>query len=701
MYILHVALQGCLRAQNVQYGITPDTGGHIKYLLELIDACESRAGFTRNVIATRRFESGLGELYAGKGERIGPKTQVIRLPTATAGYLAKEDMEAEVASFAEALIAWIEAQPRRPNFLHAHYADAANVAAIVKARLGIPFVFTAHSLGRVKLKAMGPQGQFEVPDPKLKKRIETEEQAVQKASLIIASSRDEAEVQFAAYAAYEPGRIRIVTPGSDLKRFANARSTPAVEQMLSRFLTAPEKPTILTIARPVRKKNLPALVEAYGRSPVLRQCANLVLVAGCRGELSALDAETADEMRSILDLIDRYDLYGQVAYPKRHETPDIPALYAYARERHGIFVNPALNEPFGLTLLEAAASGLPLVATDSGGPNDIIETCKNGLLVDPRSPDAIAAACEIILRDRELWHRYAAAGSSAVRAYDWAAHAAHYEVLLRSLSQPTKGKRTVDQLLICDIDNTLVGSPTCVTKFKNWHQRQDGLAFGVATGRSFHSAMSILEQQDTPSPLVMITSVGSEIYHRDPNGTTFTRDVRWQSHISKGWNRDRVLAALSDIRDLHAQAPLEQRPYKISYFTDGTASITRKVEACLTRNGLQASVIHSHGRYLDILPVRASKGAAIEHVRQSFALAPDAVFAAGDSGNDIEMLRTVVQSIIVANYSDGLADRADLAHSYIARRAHASGIIEGVNYFRRHTATRSALRRAIGSVVGR
>ena len=160
-------------------------------------------------------------------------------------------------------------------------------------------------------------------DAHLERRIATEEHALSHADLIVASSRDEAEVQYASYDGYEPGRIRIVVPGSDLKRFANARATPAVEQMLARFLTSPEKPAILTIARPVRKKNLPALVEAYGRSPMLREAANLVLVAGCRDELSALDAETAGEMRAILDLIDRYDLYGHVAYPKRHETPDI------------------------------------------------------------------------------------------------------------------------------------------------------------------------------------------------------------------------------------------------------------------------------------------------------------------------------------------------------------------------------------------
>ncbi len=65
---------------------------------------------------------------------------------------------------------------------------------------------------------------------------------------------------------------------------------------------------------------------------------------------------------------------------------------AWWRAPAGVFVNPALTEPFGLTLLEAAATGLPLVATENGGPVDIIGNCGNGLLVDPLDRQAIAAA---------------------------------------------------------------------------------------------------------------------------------------------------------------------------------------------------------------------------------------------------------------------------------------------------------------------
>ncbi|WP_427024321.1 HAD-IIB family hydrolase [Aureimonas ureilytica] len=681
MFLLHVALQGCLRADNVEYGLTADTGGHIRYLLDLVKASSAAGPVRRTVIATRGFESDLGAEYAPAPVRAEAGVEILRLATRSPHYLPKEELWAETESFAEGLIAWIEAQGQRPDMLHAHYADAASVAAIVEDRLGIPFVFTAHSLGRVKADVMGARAA-EVPH--LGKRIEIEEAAIRRASLVIASSRDEAEVQYAGYAGYDPGRIRILPPGSDLSRFGAATACPEVEASINRFLSEPDKPVLLALARPVAKKNLCALVRAFGENAELRQRANLVIMAGNRQDLAALDGEMAGEIREILCLIDRYDLYGQVAYPKTHRPDDVAAIYAYARDRRGVFVNPALNEPFGLTLLEASAVGLPLVATDSGGPNDIIEMCGNGELVDPQSTQAIAEGALRILRDPALWDGYAKAGAKAVAAYDWSRHATRYHELLASLlaQRPETIAPRPDQLLICDIDNTLVGCDIGVRRFSQWRSEQEGMVFGVATGRSFHSAMSILEQRDAPRPQVMITSVGSEIYHLDANGTTYTADPDWRAIVQRGWNRQAVLRALKGLPGLQPQAALEQRAFKLSYFSDGDREITARVRARLEVAGLQCSVIHSHGRYLDILPVRASKGTAVDFVRRRYGLPENAVFVAGDSGNDIEMLRTIPQAIIVANFSDDLASLPALSHSYVARATHARGVIEGVLHFR-------------------
>lgn len=678
MFVLHVALQGCLRGNNVEYGLTTDTGGHIRYLLDLVDACRNERQAERIVIATRAFE-GFGDNYIKPVEIVDETTSIVRFRTTHPGYLAKEDLHTELDSFSNALIEHIVSGGTRPDILHAHYADAAVVAARVEDALGIPFVFTGHSLGKVKQKAL-PSCEA---DRGFAERIAAEELALARASLVIASSRDEAELQYKAYRNYDPGKIRVLPPGSDLKAFRGAAASPVVEREMARFLVEPDKPAILAIARPVAKKNLAGLIEAYGQSEALQAAANLVIVAGSRDDIDALEADMAANLRELLRLIDRYDLYGKVAYPKSHRGEDIPGYYAYARDRRGVFVNPAFNEPFGLTLLEAAAVGLPLVATDSGGPNDIIETCGNGLLVDPRDADGIADALLQIFRNGEMWDRFSASGDRAVKTYDWERHVTRYHGLVHDLVRPPEmSTQRAIQLLISDIDNTLVGSVPHLHAFGNWRRVQENLAFGVATGRSFHSAMAVLEQQDVPRPEVMITSVGSEIYTLSENGVSYEQDEGWLKAIAANWQRSAVERVLRGVSGLTPQAPLEQRDFKLSYFSDGAHATVERVRTALQEAGVLASVIHSHRRYLDILPIKASKGTAVDHVRRRYGLPESSVFVAGDSGNDIEMLQAIPQSIIVANYSDNLGKLPALKHSYIASSTHAAGIIEGVLHFR-------------------
>jgi sucrose-phosphate synthase len=175
MFVLHVALQGCLRGSDVVYGLTADTGGHIRYLLDLVSASARDETITRIVVATRLFHDLPGPDYAVPEEVIADKVALVRLASASPGYRVKEEMYGEVESFAENLINWIAAQPSPPDLIHAHYADAAAVAGLVEDRLGIPFVFTAHSLGRVKLSTLGADA---VPFPDLTRRIATEEAAL-------------------------------------------------------------------------------------------------------------------------------------------------------------------------------------------------------------------------------------------------------------------------------------------------------------------------------------------------------------------------------------------------------------------------------------------------------------------------------------------------------------------------------------------
>lgn len=113
-----------------------------------------------------------------------------------------------------------------------------------------------------------------------------------------------------------------------------------------------------------------------GESDSLRSIANVVLIMGNRDDISDLAPGSQEVIKEVLTTIDRYDLYGKVAIPKHHKQDDIPYIYRYASSTRGVFINPALQEPFGLTLIEACAYGCPIVATKHGGPVEIHRTLK-------------------------------------------------------------------------------------------------------------------------------------------------------------------------------------------------------------------------------------------------------------------------------------------------------------------------------------
>ena len=687
--IMHIALQGALRWQDVEYGLTADTGGHIKYVNELVEALAARDDIGAVDIVVRAFAGdGFDPVYARVMEQVAPKVRIVRLRGASHGYLSKEKMWREHDALGRSLLDHIDAEGA-PDLVHAHYADAGILAARVKAVHGTPFLFTGHSLGAVKRKAYAQTGRAN-PDRCLDRRIGIENEVIGAADLIVASSRDEAELQYADYRAYDAGRTRIVPPGIDRRPFLGAVGLLEARDLLGRFLADPLKPAVLAVARPVAKKNLAELVHAFGSTPKLREVANLVIVAGNRDRIDG-DDEIATNLREILGLIDRYDLHGSVAFPKTHETGQVPGLYHYAAATGGVFVNPALNEPFGLTLLEAASVGLPVVATNRGGPNDIVGRLRCGTLVTPDDRAGLAAATLHLLTDRAAWLTASRNGRERVALYDWDAHAARYVDLARSLtarSRTAEGARPIQlpqapsRLLATDIDGTLVGCADSLHRFARWQEQQRDMLYGVATGRSLHAALDVLEGEGAPLPPLMIVAVGSEIYWQEPRGPQYRRDERWDAHIAHRWDRlavDRLVVGLGFKR----QPALEQREHKLAYFAEGADAAARvaSLRGALREAGLAANVVHSHGRFVDVLPLRANKGLAVAWVAERLGVPSGRIFVAGDSGNDIDMLRLAANPVIVANHRDGIAAMPELRHAYIAGAACAGGIIEGVEHF--------------------
>ena len=465
---------------------------------------------------------------------------------------------------------------------------------------------------------------------------------------------------------------------------------PPIAAELARFLRDPDKPAILAMARPDERKNLRTLVTLYGESAELQERANLVAVMGTREDIQELPKAQRNVIEDILYLIDRYDLYGKIAYPKMHTPSDVPDLYRWAESTRGVFINPALTEPFGLTLLEAGATGLPIVATNDGGPRDIIANCENGLLVDPLDKGAIERALLRCLTEPEQWDRWAANGIRGTREhYSWRNHTTRYlrdlNDILKHSAPPVLASRArprrlpeFDRLIITDLDNTLTGDDDSLCEFIDLIEQNDHVGFGVATGRRLDSAMDLIDELGLPRPDLIDTDVGTQLHY----GHDLTADRSWQKSIGYAWNPKGIRAVLDKVPGLYPQAEENQSVFKISYEVDAAKAPTSvAIKKILRSAGLRAKVVMSLGMYLDIIPVRGGSDLSMRHVLWKWGFAPEHVLVAGDSGNDAGMLLGRTLGVVVANHSKELDRLRNQPRIYFAGAAHAAGILEGVRYY--------------------
>lgn len=698
LYIVMLSIHGFVRGEDLELGRDADTGGQIKYVVELAKKLSLDSRVSRVDLLTRQiFSKKVDEIYHDPVERIADQAFIIRIPCGPKRYLRKEVLWPYLDSFSDRAVQHIHRVGKLPDVIHGHYADAGYVGGQIARLLGIPFVFTGHSLGRVKKARLLEKG-LEIAKIEfyynITRRIDAEEFALDTAALVVTSTRQEIDEQYKLYEKYDPKLMAVIPPGVDLARFfppkRNKPRAPIIAE-IKRFLIHPQKPIVFAMSRADERKNIETLIHAYANNPYLRECTNLLIVAGNRDDIREMDSGTRRVLANILYLIDKYDLYGKVAYPKAHAPEDVPEFYRVAAKTKGLFVNPALTEPFGLTLIEAAASGLPLVATNDGGPQEIIGNCKNGKLIDPLDAEKMGQAIQSIIENKELWLKLSKNGLSGVkRYYSWRSHVKSYlkkinqikkrKYFRQNLLKKTKSRLpAIDRLIICDIDNTLVGDAVGLKNLISLlYESYHNIGFAIATGRRVESAVHILTEWKVPIPDILITAVGSEIYY----GESLVEDSRWKNHLDYFWQPDEIRKVMHELPGLVLQEAAEQRRYKISYYIEPKkAPRKRAIIRHLRKHNLRGKVIHSHNKYLDILPIRASKGLAARYLAIKWGLPPERILAAGDSGNDAEMLSGDVLGVVVGNFSPELKRLRGKPRIYFANNEYAHGIIEGIEHY--------------------
>ncbi|MDU9048112.1 MAG: HAD family hydrolase [Candidatus Electrothrix sp. Rat3] len=698
LYIALISIHGLIRGNDMELGRDPDTGGQTRYVRDLAYALGKHREVDRvDLITQRVVDDAVSDDYAQAVEQLNKRAQIIRIDTGAEGYIRKEELWEYLDIFADNLLAMFQEQNRFPDILHSHYADAGFVGVRLSNLTGIPLVHTGHSLGRdkkLRLQAAGMQKEEIESRYNISRRIKAEEEVLATAELVVTSTRNEIEDQYELYDFYHPDNMAVIPPGADLEQFYPPRpgSKSPFLKAVRPFLRKENKPIILALSRPDERKNIKTLMHTYGQSSRLRKIANLVIIAGNRDDIRDMDEGSQQVIQELLLLVDLYDLYGKVALPKHHKAEEVAEIYRMCAASGGVFVNPALTEPFGLTLLEAGATGCPLLATENGGPVDIIENCKNGLLFDPLDEDQLRRRLIDILGNPSFWKSLQRNGLEGVRKhYSWQAHVKKYlhritaligtdKAVLDQREAGQKKIRPATKAIFSDLDQNLIGSSAGRKEMMALLlSNRKRLLFGIATGRSRDSALAIMVQKKIPRPDVLITGLGTSIYY----GRSLIPDQTWLHHLDYLWMPGTLKRLLAETPGLRLQPRDKQGKFKLSYFYDEEkAPSVDELNVYLRQHDLTVNLSLAFGQYLDIVPVRASKGLALRYVSHRLEIPLENILVAGGSGADEDMMRGNTRAVVVGNrHHEELSDIDELVGVYFAKKPYAHGILEGIEHY--------------------
>ncbi|MBA3792609.1 MAG: glycosyltransferase [Rubrobacter sp.] len=445
MHVAFINPQGNFDPEDSYWTAHPDFGGQLVYVKELALAM-GNLGHKVDIVTRQIIDPAWPEFEAPTDAYPeAPNVRVLRIPCGPERFLPKEDLWLYLGTeFVPNLISFYEREGSLPDAVTSHYGDGGLCAALFEERTGIPFSFTAHSLGAQKMDKMGVRRRdVAETDEKyhFSKRIVAERLAMNRSRVNVTSTGQERFVQYTHNAyrgAVDPtdgARFTAVPPGVAMHIFdKNSRTDDEgavrehVRACLERDL-APDRlslPCVVASSRLDPKKNHISLVEAFASSPTLRESANLVILTG-NMENPLEDYRDADDgERAVLDgimgTIDRAEMRGMVSMFAIRGQRRLAAAYRFLSERRSVFALTANYEPFGLAPLEALAAGLPAVVTKNGGPSESLREGDEeyGVLVDPGDPEEVAAGLYSLAGNADRWRRFAEAGYGRVLAkYTW------------------------------------------------------------------------------------------------------------------------------------------------------------------------------------------------------------------------------------------------------------------------------------------
>jgi len=470
----------------------PDTGGQVVYILDQVRALEremreriEEQGLDLEpqiVVVTRLIPEAQGTTCDQAIEPIigTESARILRVPFRNESgevipqWISRFEIWPYLERFAFDAAQAIQAEMGgRPDLVIGNYSDGNLVATLLSQRLGITQCNIAHALEKTKYLYSDLYWQENEEQYHFASQFTADLIAMNSADFIITSTYQEiagtreSVGQYESYGSFTmPGLYRvvnginvfdpkfnIVSPGADADIYFpysdKSRRLSGLHEELEGMvfggtregargeLVDRDKPLIFTMARMDRIKNITGLVEWYGENEKLREQANMVVVAGYTDPEQSKDREEREQITHMHELFEQYGLDGSVRWlGLQLDKPLAGELYRYVADHQGVFVQPALFEAFGLTVIEAMTCGLPTFATRYGGPLEIIEHGTSGFHIDPnhgeQASEALVDFFTQCMEKNDYWQRISDASVLRIQSrYTWERYASRMMTLSR------------------------------------------------------------------------------------------------------------------------------------------------------------------------------------------------------------------------------------------------------------------------------
>ena len=365
-----------------------DSGGMNVYVRELISAF-ARLGRESTVFVRRT------DLTTPEVVDVEPGFRVVHV-TAGALNLSKEELPEVVDQFADQVAKWIRKHGGFDGLL-ANYWLSGLAGHRLKHELDLPLTTVFHTLARVKA---------ETGDIEPQRRMDAETTVARCSDIILANSEEEAHQLVDLYGA-DISRIEIVPPGVDHSLFS-----PGDQQEARNAIGLNGDPVLLFVGRIQPLKGVELAIKTLANLKKYPN-ARLIIVGGSSGPEGPSTEETIWSLVNQLELVDRVIFIP----PQAHH--DLCMWYRSA----DVLIMPSRSESFGLVALEAAACGIPVVASDVGGLRTLVDHGQTGFLVEGRSSEDFAKYSSILFDDPIKAAEMAVAAAEKSWSFTWSATA--------------------------------------------------------------------------------------------------------------------------------------------------------------------------------------------------------------------------------------------------------------------------------------